>query len=190
MSSSELIAQASAATAEALAGLRTEHMSRATACDDFDVHGLVLHMAGVFDSSARAAGKAERTDEATPEELLGDDPAAALVGLSAAMAAAWEPPDFFEGRTTFGTREMSAYMAGTISFFETLIHGWDLASATGQSLELPDDLAEAALATAQRICNDRAREFGAFGPEVAAPEGAGAFEQALALAGRDPEWSA
>ncbi len=85
---------------------------------------------------------------------------------------------------------MSAYMAGTISFFETLVHGWDLASATGQTLELPDDLSEAALTASQRICSDRAREAGAFGPEVAAPADAGPFEQALALAGRDPGWSA
>ena len=48
------------------------------------------------------------------------------------MASAWDTPDSSEGRTYFGAREMSAYMAGTISFFETLIHGWDLAKATGQ----------------------------------------------------------
>ena len=95
MSSPELIAQASSATAEILAGLRTEHFSRPTACDGFDVQGLALHMAGVFHSSAGAAGKPEEVDQTTPEVLLGDDPAAALVGLSAAMASAWAAPDSF-----------------------------------------------------------------------------------------------
>jgi uncharacterized protein (TIGR03086 family) len=190
MSSPELIDQAVKATAQIMAGLRPEHMSNPTACEDFDVRGLALHMAGVFNSSAGAAREPEETDSTTPEELLGDDPASALGALTSRMAAAWDTPDSFEGRTLFGTREMSSFMAGTISFSETLFHAWDLASATGQTLNLPDDLAEAALAAAQRLCSDRAREAGAFGPEVVVSEGAGPFDCALALTGRDPSWSA
>ncbi|MFP6680183.1 MAG: TIGR03086 family metal-binding protein [Dehalococcoidia bacterium] len=186
MSSPKLIALASAATTEVMVGLRKDQMSLPTSCDNFDVRSLVIHMAGVFDSSAKAAKKIQAAPPVQPEDLLGEHPGSALKNLSAKMASEWDTPDSFEGRTFFGTREMSAYMAGNISFFETLIHTWDLAAATGQTLDLPEDLAEAALIAAQRICGDRAREVGAFGPEVLAPPDADGFERALALSGRNP----
>lgn len=71
---------------------------------------------------------------------------------------------------------------------ELTVHGWDLAKATGQKLELdPETAALAAMITTQ--AGDTGREFGFFGPAKQAPEGASEFDKALAASGRNPNWT-
>lgn len=81
-------------------------------------------------------------------------------------------------------------MAANVTVLETLLHGWDLAKAEGQSIEISADLAGASLATAQMLCNDDSRAGGFFGAAVDVPKGSGDFGQALGLAGLDPNRSA
>jgi len=188
MSSAELIRKAVAATAHLANGLSEDNSADATPCVDFNVGDLVEHIAGVFAMSASAAMKKELSAHAG-SVTISDNPGATLALLGSGMVDAWATPDAFDGRTHLGPREMSAFIAGHITFFEILIHGWDLAMATGQRLELSDDLAEAILGSAQRLCTDQAREFGAFGSQVHIPGQSGPFEHALALTGRDPNWS-
>lgn len=194
METTDLIKQAVATTGKVTAGLSTDQRSNATPCSEFDVHGLAAHMAGFFAGSAVAAAKGERPTiedrEAWASGLLGNDPAAALTDLGSKMADAWNAHGALDGSTQFGPGEMAAEMAGTITYFETLMHGWDLAKATGQAFEVSSELAEASLATAQKICNDQSRERGAFGAAVTGHGDSSAFDQALAMSGRDPGWSA
>jgi len=190
MSSAELIRDAVAATAHLADGISDDNGSATTPCEEFNVRELVSHMAGVFAVSAAAAVKSGPTDRPDAQSDPVDDPAVALTELSSKMADAWATPDAFEGRTHLGDREMSAFIAGHITLFEILVHGWDLAMATGQQLELSGELAEASLATAQRLCSQPARDAGAFGAEIIAPSESGPFERALALAGRDANWLA
>jgi len=190
MGTAELISQAAAATGKVAAGLTTDQRSNATPCADYEVHDLAAHMAGFYMGSAIAAAKGERPEGGDPGQLLGDELSGALVDLSSKMAAAWNVPGALDGNTQFGPGEMPAAMAANITVLETLVHGWDLAKATGQSLDVPSDLADASLATAQMICNDDSRASGFFGAAVDAPAGSGSFDQALALTGRDPGWTA
>lgn len=190
MSSAELIREAVTATAFLSAGISADNRSATTPCEKFNVQELVTHMSGVFVVSAAAALKGVLTDRPNTQLFPGDDPGSVLTELSMKMADAWAMPDAFEGRTHLGDREMSAFIAGHITLFEILVHGWDLAVATGQQLDLSRELAEASLVTAQRLCTEPARDAGAFGVEIIAPSQSGPFDRALALAGRDPNWSA
>jgi hypothetical protein len=69
--------------------------------------------------------------------------------------------------------------------FDLLIHGWDLATATGQ-----DDTIEAAelprLWEDTHALGDLIRSEGTCGPEVAPPPNATEQEKLLAYLGRDP----
>jgi uncharacterized protein (TIGR03086 family) len=70
---------------------------------------------------------------------------------------------------------------------ELVIHGWDLAMATGQAFPCPPDAAEAT----RRVLADMApmgRSYGIFAAEVPVPESASALDRALALSGREPAW--
>ena len=186
MSSAESIREAVVATAYLTHEISSDNRSAPTPCDQFNLHELVSHMADVFAMSAAAATKSGPTARPARQAIPSD----ALTELGANLVIAWTTPDAFEGRTNLGNREMSAFIAGHITLFEILVHGWDLAMATGQQLELSRELADASLVTAQRLCTQPARDTGAFGIEIIATSQSGPFERALALAGRDPNWSA
>ena len=62
-------------------------------------------------------------------------------------------------------------MAGAITLMEITVHGWDLATATGQSYSLDEDVAAAAFETVKQL-TAVGRDGGAFGAEVSADSGA------------------
>ena len=68
---------------------------------------------------------------------------------------------------------------------ENLMHGWDLARATGQvTSELPEDLAEQTLAMWTRQLGGRPRESMPFAAAQPAPADAPAIERLAAYLGR------
>ncbi|MGF1647193.1 MAG: TIGR03086 family metal-binding protein [Kineosporiaceae bacterium] len=75
---------------------------------------------------------------------------------------------------------------------EYLVHGWDLAVATGAPWRGADDASDAARAFLVGMVTPeyRGEDSGFFGPEVPAPPSATAFERLLCFAGRDPSWQA
>ncbi|HZT97063.1 MAG TPA: TIGR03086 family metal-binding protein [Chloroflexota bacterium] len=67
---------------------------------------------------------------------------------------------------------------------EAVVHAWDIATATGQSLELDQELCEAALQGYSRFLNGRDRAQTAFNPERPAPPDATSAERLAAYLGR------
>ena len=71
--------------------------------------------------------------------------------------------------------------------FDLLIHGWDLARATGQDDRMdPADVDR--LAEAAKGFGDKMRGPGAFGEAVEPPPGADEQDELLAFLGRDPNF--
>ncbi len=71
-----------------------------------------------------------------------------------------------------------------------VLHGWDIASATGQEYACPDDVAALVLATVEAQ-GELFRQYQRFAAVVPPPEGrpdAGVLDRALRLSGRDPRW--
>ena len=75
---------------------------------------------------------------------------------------------------------------------ELAVHGWDLARATGQSIDLLDpDIAQHALAWSQRMLRPEHRGPGrALGAEVPVAEDAPIQDRLAGWFGRDPQWAA
>ena len=72
-----------------------------------------------------------------------------------------------------------------IAFTDLLLHGWDLAKATGQDATMPDGLAEAAYKIVHvRLTNEERQ--GVFGPEVAISQGVSGQDRLLGYTGRNP----
>ncbi|HKS47601.1 MAG TPA: TIGR03086 family metal-binding protein [Amycolatopsis sp.] len=70
---------------------------------------------------------------------------------------------------------------------EYLAHGWDIADATGQSIDFEPELAEQALAAwRSRFAETPRGPGGPFGPERVAPEGASAADKLAPFPGREP----
>jgi hypothetical protein len=74
--------------------------------------------------------------------------------------------------------------------FDGLVHGWDLAVATGQRYAVDPAVVEAVAGFARQAIGDELRTGEMFGAETAAPDGASPIEQLAAFTGRtvDDRW--
>jgi uncharacterized protein (TIGR03086 family) len=112
-----------------------------------------------------------------------DDPAGAYRGSAAALLAAFGRPGVLERtyRGPLGTATGAERLQ--IRLYDLLAHGWDLAQATAQPADLPEDLAEQSLAFVRTQLTEQARP-GRFGPAQSVAEQAPAIERLAAFLGR------
>ncbi|GAA2165257.1 hypothetical protein GCM10009727_83730 [Actinomadura napierensis] len=139
--------------------------------------------AGLLVVEARAAGRP--LPEADPDwrELAGEDPVATWRRVRAEMMATLGP-DALARRIQLATgREitLSEWLEGYP--LELVVHAWDLAQATGQSVVFDADLVRSALETAEGIAG-WVREAGKSGPAVVVAKGADDQTRLLAMMGR------
>jgi uncharacterized protein (TIGR03086 family) len=73
---------------------------------------------------------------------------------------------------------------------EVLVHGWDLARATGQPATFPENLAEQELAFSRGKLGDIPGDRHPFAPSQPVPAGAAAIDRLAACLGRDAAWHA
>ncbi|MFC0627803.1 TIGR03086 family metal-binding protein [Kribbella deserti] len=194
MTSGALMPAAAELTTQVVAGVNPEQLDGPTPCPEFDVRTLVNHL-GQW--TGDRAEKAARKQQPPPLDESYDAIAAhggltewAKVYDEKARAAgrAWAEPSASEGETGLsGEGKMPASMVAGMVFAEYLLHGWDLAVATGQPFEPEPPVAEELLNQLQAFA-EMARQGGVFGPKVDVPPTASPFHQALALAGRNPLW--
>ena len=86
---------------------------------------------------------------------------------------------------------MPADQLAAVALDEVVLHGWDLAAATGQSFRCDPASTEIVLSftTAAAQPEFAALRQGLFGPVVQVPPGSPDLDRALGYAGRDPLWS-
>jgi uncharacterized protein (TIGR03086 family) len=173
-----------------VAGVRDDQLGDPTPCAGMPVAGLLDHLVGLTLAFRMAAEK--RPMDAAPRasaENLAADWRTRLPAQLEALAAAWREPGAWEGMAAAGGVEMPAGAIAVVALNEVLVHGWDLAAATGQEYR-PDQ------ASAQR-CLEFAIDFekgapearnGIYGPVVPVPADAPAFDRLLGRTGRDPGW--
>ncbi|TRV79688.1 TIGR03086 family protein [Streptomyces sp. 130] len=161
-----------------------------TPCADWDLRTLVNHW--VLYTSHGMEHRARRTE--LPEELTARDFTADAdwadryaAQLDRAVAA-WSDPAVWEG--TIGEGDSASPAADTAAMLieEIALHGWDVARATGQDFRISEEAAAYILGTVEKTAA-LYRQYEGFTDEVDAP-GATGFTRALALSGRDPQWSA
>ena len=154
-----------------------DQLDAPTPCDDWDVQTLLNHMVETqqyFVQSARGEEAAPPSPE-PPDGLIGDDAASAYErGREATIETFSED----------GVIERTGPTLG-IYFSDTLLHGWDVAKATGQDTTMPAGLAQAAYDVMHGAFTDDQRK-GVFKPEIEVDGDASPQEKLLAYTGRDP----
>src|SRR5262245_44673787 len=130
----EMYRQASGWTLDKVSGA-AKRLEDTTPCDDWNVRELLNHM---LDTQRYFVGSAQGKDVSppghNPPALLGDDPVSDFArGRDETLRTFGEP----------GVIEKTGPSLG-IAFSDQLIHGWDLAKATGQDATMPEGLPEAA----------------------------------------------
>jgi uncharacterized protein (TIGR03086 family) len=121
---------------------------------------------------------------------LGDDWAADMREAAGRLVTAWREPGALERTLSLPMGEVPATFRLRQQVTEFTLHGWDLARATGQESTLDPELVEVAIGFGQENLKPHFRgsetDGMAFGPEVAAPSDASAYERLAAFFGRDP----
>jgi uncharacterized protein (TIGR03086 family) len=110
---------------------------------------------------------------------------AAFAGASEKTLAAWRRRGV-DGTVTLPIGpEVPAAAAAGIASLDCLVHGWDLAKATGQDATLDPALAEAALVISRQIVTPEIRPA-AFAPAVEVGAAASPTDRLVAFLGRQP----
>jgi uncharacterized protein (TIGR03086 family) len=108
----------------------------------------------------------------------------------AALADAWKAPEAWDGMTQVGNLDLPGAMAGRMALGELVIHGWDIAQATGQPFDFDAAALSEVESTMQQVRGGNDGEIPClFGPVVPISGDASTLDRALGLTGRDPAWS-
>jgi uncharacterized protein (TIGR03086 family) len=171
----DLYGRASEWTGTKIAGVTDQ--TAATPCSEWTIRELLNHM---LETQRYFAGAASGQDVSppgpTPPHILSDDPVADFAKARSDVIATFSPEGVIE-------KTMPAL---GIAFADSLLHGWDVAKASGQDATMPEGLAETAYQLIHGRFTDDQRK-GVFGPEIPAPDGASGQQRLLAYTGRTPD---
>lgn len=164
-----------------IANVEADAWSNPSPCEEWDARGVVNHVVGV---QGLPLGPLDRQLSSAPS--VADDPLGAFTAARADVEAVLDDPalagheyDGLLGRTS---------VAATIDqfiCFDLVVHGWDLARATGQDETIEPVEVERIWAMAQGL-GDNLRRSGVCGPEVTVAADAPLQDRLLGLLGRDP----
>jgi len=168
-----------------------------TPCPDYTVGDLLDHVNGLSVAFTMAARKTPVEGTAAGDAArLPLDFRESVPARLGELAQSWRSPAAWEGMTRAGGVDLPGEVAGAVALDEMVLHGWDLARATGQDETIAAQDVERLWATATAVppeLMERFRTPGAFGPgievygpEVAVPEDAALQDRLLGYVGRDP----
>jgi uncharacterized protein (TIGR03086 family) len=180
--------------ARLIAGVPDDALGAPTPCHDLPLDGLVEHVGGFAIAFIAAARKelGELTSQAPAPGPAQLEPGwRDRVGADLqALADAWDDPQAWEGMTQAGGVDLPGEVAGRVVLDELVVHGWDIARASGQDYECDDASVHEVEATVRQFRNGNDGELpGLFGPIVAVPGDAPPLDRLLSLTGRNPAWT-
>jgi uncharacterized protein (TIGR03086 family) len=171
-----------------VAAVGSDQWSAPTPCGDWDVRTLLGHVVGGNQVFAAAVGgiPLEQARQALAGDPLGPDPVLAYAESAAAVAAAFREPGALERSVTIPFGTVPAAAALHLRIVEALVHGWDLARATGRTVSYPDDVVEQEIAFSREFLGRIPPDREPFAPSRPVPADAAPLDRLVALLGRDP----
>jgi uncharacterized protein (TIGR03086 family) len=180
---------AASETARVVAGVRDAQLCDPTPCEATSVAGLLDHLVGLTLAFRLSAEKRPLPGGASRSaDDLAPDWRTRLPGRLEALTAAWRSPAAWEGTAAAGGVELPAPVMAVVALNEVLVHGWDLAAATGQQYAADPAATEVCLRQAEQLGTAPEAREGLYGPVVPVAHDAPAFDRLLGLTGRDPAW--
>ena len=173
------------ATGRVVLGIRPDQLPDPTPAGDWDVRALLNHVvAGNLWAAELASGKTiEDVGDRLDGDVLGDEPTAAYDASAKVAAAAFEVPGALDApcAVSYGPVPGSVYAGHR--FLDVLIHGWDLATATGQDATLDPELVRGCLEVVEPQLS-LLQASGAFGPAIETSPDADQQTRLLGMLGR------
>jgi uncharacterized protein (TIGR03086 family) len=171
--------------ARLVGGVRDDQLDGATPCDEWRLADLLAHIHQFATVLTANASKVPPP----PVDGLPDDWRHVIPLRIDELAQAWRGHSAWQGRVSAGGVEMSGEENAVVAIEELVVHGWDVARASGQDFQpAPEslnhverflDIFAAPLASGQ----------GPYGPAVAVGDDASRLDAYLGAAGREPGWT-
>lgn len=189
----EILLNAAGRTSVIGQGVKPDQLDLPSPCGEWSARAVLNHL---ITFSGYASERSARKQPPPADGSLSDrndytdgDWAQLLKDKLTAAATAWGEPGALEGMTYLAGTQMPAPLVAAMQLTELVLHGWDLAVATGQEPGFDDTVAAVTYQTMLQA-GDQGRSFGIYGPAVAVDDAAPLLDKALALSGRDPRWAA
>ena len=164
-----------------IAKVAPDQWSNQSPSAEWDARGVVGH---VVDVHGMMLGLADRTLSAA--QSVDDDPLAAFASARADIEAVLDDPGLagteYDG--VLGRTKVESTIDRFLGF-DLVVHGWDLARATGQDDTIDPAAVEEVWSAAQGL-GDNLRRPGVCGPAVEVPKDAPLQDRLLGFLGRDP----
>jgi uncharacterized protein (TIGR03086 family) len=183
----EVLDAALAQTRPIVAAVSPDELARPTPCEAWDVRKLLNHLFGAMVLFRDVVGGSP--DYAALEaDHFTDDPLRVYDELAAQLRTAWSAGGVIDGTVSFATQELPGGFVARMLAGDVVVHGWDVATATGQSVGWDQELAADIIDWQQEAARVFPPELraNAFGAEVLPPEGADTMARLVALVGRQP----
>ena len=176
--------------AQLVASIDDEQLGAPTPCPNTSLGDLVDHIGSLTKGFTLVARKESGSSTGpTAPDATNLEPGwrARVAGDLTSLAAAWRDPAAWDGMTKAAGIDLPGEIAGLVALDELVVHGWDLAVASGQAYDPTVDEINAATQFVTGF--DAPRDGGLFGPIVAVPDDAPPLDKLLGLTGRDPRWA-
>jgi uncharacterized protein (TIGR03086 family) len=173
-----------------VAGAKAERWDDPSPCSEWTARDVVGHVVDMHAVMFQPLGR-----QLSPAPALADDPLGAFRSARADVEGLLDDPAVAgsECDTPMGRMTVEQHVDNVPSA-DLVIHGWDLAKATGQDDTIDPDEVARMWPDAQAIGEEmRTPDFFGpgivvFGPEVRVPADAPLQDRLLGLMGRDPAW--
>ncbi|MDT5092573.1 MAG: hypothetical protein QOH60_1936 [Mycobacterium sp.] len=159
--------------------IAADDLGKQTPCREFDVASLTDHLMNSITTIGGMAGA-----EIPPRDSS-DSVERQIILAARPVLDAWHRRGL-DGTVRLGDNEAPAkVMVGVLSL-EFLIHAWDYAKATGQSVRPDPEVAEFVFGLARSIITPQGRSNVGFDAPVDVADDAPAFDKLIAFTGRAP----
>ena len=163
--------------------IQVMQMNDPTPCARFTVHDILDHMM-VLGGTFAYWFRGEEAPEPKPSGVYGWVPAKEFRGVMDDLLAAVTAPGAMERPIEAPVGTMSGEEFARLVAFDGLVHGWDLATATGQRFELPPAVVDAVDSFARQALSEDMRDGDTFKDPTDAGPDASPIERIAAFSGR------
>jgi uncharacterized protein (TIGR03086 family) len=164
-------------------GIRPDQLDHETACTNFTVAGVLEHMIGGATAFAPAFRGSPAPAE-LPPAAEGESTHDRFHQAMAELLRAVRTPGAQDRTIAAPFGEVPGHVFARFVAFDGLVHGWDLATATGQSYNPPDKLVGEVDAFARQALTPEMRDGDTFADETNTPADASDLVRLVAFTGR------
>ena len=167
-----------------VAAIDPDRLGDPTPCSEWDVRALIGHITGGYQLFAAGVG------QPLPPQATPADPAGLHRAAGEAAIAAFSTPGALDRSVTLPVGAVPGHVALALALTDAVVHGWDLATATGQDTSIDDGVAAVLLGGAEQMIGPQMRQPDGERPVFAQPVPVDpdrpAADRLIAFLGRTP----